>query len=77
VEKASEDLGPSSSTSVKDLKRDYSRSFIRVIRAPSAKRNPKSMDKKQTQSKKKFQHLPNGDAGDGIINPHPKNEVAD
>lgn len=35
------------------------------------------MDKKQTQSKKKFQHLPNGDAGDGIINPHPKNEVAD
>jgi len=77
TDKLFENVGPSSKISIKDVNKDYSHSFIKVIRAPSARWKPKTAFKKQKQPQKKFQHLPNGDAGDGIINPHPKNEVAD
>lgn len=46
--------------------------FIRVIRALSAKGNPKT-----TPKDNRIKDLPNGDCGDGIVNPFPKDEVAD
>jgi len=56
---------------------DHSHAYIIVLRAPSAKGKIKTMLKKQKQSKNKFTNLPNGDNGDGILNPYSKDKVAD
>lgn len=54
-----------------EKKPDKRQPFVTIVRAPSAK------GKIKIDSKNNFVELPNGDCGDGVLNPHPKDEVAD
>jgi len=64
-------------TSSCEKKLDQRKPFIRVIRAASAKMNKQGNHSKHKRRKTKHKNLPNGDCGDGIINPYPSSEVAD
>lgn len=63
------DAMPSDAKHDEDLAID--RSFVSVIRAPSAKGPMKKFNHQN------FKPLPNGDCGDGVVNPHDKSEVPD
>lgn len=63
------------------VKPDFSKAFVKTSLTPSAKGNLKwfQMNKKGNRKKRNLESiiLPNGDCGDGVCNPFPKDEVPD
>lgn len=71
VEKdAAEKAAPEPSKAQKPPVEGNLKPFVCIKRAPSAKGAP-------AKHPGNFKLLPNGDCGDGIVNPHPKTQVAD
>jgi trimethylguanosine synthase len=73
VEKdAVEEATPGSSKALKPSVKGNGNPFVCIKRAESAKGAPAKYYDEAT-----FKRLPKGDCGDGIVNPHPKAQVAD
>lgn len=58
-------------------KEDNREPFIHVLCSPGARGTTKWSLRQTKDFNNKNVHLPNGDCGDGILNPHPKSKVAD
>jgi trimethylguanosine synthase len=69
---AAEEAAPGSSKAKKPPAKGNGNPFVCIKRAESAKGPPAKYYDEAT-----FKRLPNGDCGDGIVNPHPKAQVAD
>jgi len=71
---AGADTTPSTNTSTSPTAKPKRQPFIKIIKTKSAKSRPKFQ---HDNFDRNYKPLPDGDCGDGIKNPHPKDEVPD